>query len=124
MTFANAIKNFWINYVVFTGRARRSEYWLAFLFVFLVSAAAGIVDPSHHGYDSRLQGLWSLATALPLISAGARRLHDIGKKATNLFWLLLPIPGWIFLAIWFAREGQPGANEFGEAVKPAGATDA
>lgn len=118
MSFQQAIKQFFVKYVIFQGRASRREYWLAFLFVVLVSTAAGIIDPSHKDYDSRLQSLWSLATALPLISAGARRLHDMGRSAKYLFWLLLPIPGWILLAIWLSKESQPGANQYGESLNP------
>lgn len=118
MDFPTAIKNFWSHYLTFTGRARRSEYWYAILFAALVSTAAEIIDPSHGHYSSRLRALWLLATCLPSLSIGARRLHDIGKRGTNLFFILLPIVGWIILIVWFCRESQPGSNEFGEPVKP------
>lgn len=119
MNFTTAIKTFWVKYATFAGRARRSEYWYAILFCALVSTAADAIDPSHGDYNSRLAGLWSIATALPTLAIGARRLHDIGKRATNLFFLLLPIVGWIMLIVWFSRDSQPEANEFGEPVKAA-----
>ena len=32
------------NYATFTGRARRQEYWMYVLFVFIISIALAIVD--------------------------------------------------------------------------------
>ena len=119
MNFTTAIKTFWVKYATFSGRARRSEYWFAILFCAIVSSAAEILDPTHGDYNSRLGALWSLATAIPSLAIGARRLHDIGKKATNLFFLLLPVVGWIILIVWFCRDSAAGSNEFGESVKPA-----
>ena len=50
MTFSEAIQSGFRNYVGFSGRAARSEYWYWILFVVMVAIAAGIVD---HG-DCRL----------------------------------------------------------------------
>lgn len=47
MSFGEAIKSFFVKYAVFKGRARRSEYWYAWLFVFLVSAGIAILFPGH-----------------------------------------------------------------------------
>ena len=119
MQFFEAIKTFWMKYATFSGRARRSEYWFAFLFYAIVYSAAEIVDPSHGDYNSRLAALWSLANTVPLLAIGARRLHDIGKPATNLLWFLLPVVGWVMLIVWFCRDTQPGANAYGDSPKPA-----
>ena len=117
MSFGQAIKSFWAKYATFTGRARRSEYWYAWLFVALVSAAIAIVFPGHGNQSSPQSQLWSLATLIPGLAIGARRLHDTGRSAKNLWWLLLVIVGWIILLVYVLEDSKPGANEYGEPVK-------
>ena len=122
MSFGDAIKAFFKKYATFSGRARRSEYWFAVLFVALVSAGAAIIWPGGVDEDGwrnngPLENLWSLATFIPMISVGVRRLHDTGRSGKYLWWILLPIAGAIMLIIRFAEDSKPGANEYGEPVK-------
>lgn len=118
MSFGTAITTFWSKYAVFSGRARRSEYWYIFLFVTLVSFGIAIVFPGQ-GEDraSAASNLWSLATLVPNLAAGARRLHDTGRSGKNLWWLILPIVGWIILLIYVLEDSKPGTNEYGDPVK-------
>ena len=60
-----------------------------------------------------LASLWSLALLIPGLAVTWRRLHDIGKKGTNWFWIFVPIVGWIMLIVWAARPGQEGPNQYG-----------
>ena len=125
MSFGQAIKSFFINYVNFKGRARRSEFWFAVLFTSLVSMAISIIAPGHtelvNGIEiqqsSALSNLWQLATLLPSLSISWRRLHDVDKSGGWWFFVFLPIVGWILLLIQFVKDGQPVANRFGEPVK-------
>lgn len=125
MSFGAAIKSFWVNYVNFKGRARRSEFWFAVLFTSLVSAAISIVAPGHIEYvndlpvqqSSTLSNLWQLATFLPSLAITWRRLHDVDKSGGWWFFILLPIVGWILLLIQLVKDSQLGANRFGEPVK-------
>ena len=125
MTFGSAIKSFFANYVNFKGRARRSEFWFAVLFTSLVSMAISIIAPGHSAYineieiqqASTLSNLWQLATFLPSLAISWRRLHDVDKSGGWWFFVLLPIVGWILILIQFVKEGQSGANRFGEPVK-------
>jgi uncharacterized membrane protein YhaH (DUF805 family) len=125
MSFGQAIKSFFINYVNFKGRARRSEFWFAVLFTSLVSMAISIIAPGHtelvNGIEiqqsSALANLWPLATLLPSLSISWRRLHDVDKSGGWWFFVFLPIVGWILLLIQFVKDGQPVANRFGEPVK-------
>jgi uncharacterized membrane protein YhaH (DUF805 family) len=116
MSFGTAIATFWSKYAVFSGRARRSEFWFAQLFLLLVSFAIAIVFPGE-GNNSAATNLWALATLIPSLSIGARRLHDTGRSGKNLFWLLLVIVGWIILLVYLLEDSKPGANEYGEPVK-------
>jgi len=56
--------------------------------------------------------LWSLVVLLPGLSVAARRLHDVGRPATNLFYLLIPIAGIIMVLIWLTKESVVGKNQF------------
>lgn len=97
MTFADAIRTNFAKYATFSGRAPRSEYWWFVLFVLLVGFALGIVDsalfePGPMGQPaSVLGGIWQLATLIPLLASGWRRMHDTGR--TGLF-LLYPLLAW------------------------------
>lgn len=125
MSFGAAIKSFWVNYVNFKGRARRSEFWFAFLFTALVSTGISIVAPGSvdqvSGIEiqqaSVLSNLWTLATLLPTLSITWRRLHDVDKSGGWFFFSFLPIVGWILLLIQLVKDSQPGANRFGNPVK-------
>ena len=125
MSFIDAIKSFFKNYVTFKGRARRSEFWFAALFTTLVSIAAGIIAPGHremmggweYQQNSTLSDLWSLATLLPTLAITWRRLHDVNKSGGWFFFVLLPIVGWILLLIQLVKDSTPGANVYGEPVK-------
>jgi len=109
MGFVDAIKSGFNNYVNFQGRARRSEYWFWFLFTFLLSIVASIIDGVLGIY--LLAGLAMLATILPSIAVGVRRLHDTGRSGFWLFIALIPLVGAIVLIIFYVSDSQPGANK-------------
>jgi uncharacterized membrane protein YhaH (DUF805 family) len=98
MGFGQAIGSFFKNYVNFSGRASRSEFWFSTLFVVLVSVALYAVDRSE-----TLSRIWSLATFLPSIAMAARRLHDINRSGWwQLLGLLFPI-GTVVVLVWYCR---------------------
>lgn len=98
------------NYVNFQGRANRKEFWYAFLFNFVVSTILGFI-PGKAGMI--LTCVWSLAVLLPTLSVAARRLHDINKTGWLLLLAFIPIVGEIILIIWWAKEGDAEANQYG-----------
>lgn len=125
MSFFDAIKSYFKNYATFKGRARRSEFWFTVLFTFLVSAALSIIfpGPTEMLWDmeveqtSAAENLWSLATLVPSLAVTWRRLHDVGRSGKYFFFILIPIAGIIMLLIELTKDGQAGANEYGEPVK-------
>jgi uncharacterized membrane protein YhaH (DUF805 family) len=122
MSFGEAIKSYFKNYAVFKGRSRRSAFWYTVLFTALVSFAAGIINPGsidENGFRNQgvLENLWSLATLVPSLAISFRRLHDTGKSGANLFWIFLPVVGWIILIVSLVKDSSPGTNEYGEPVK-------
>jgi uncharacterized membrane protein YhaH (DUF805 family) len=81
-------------YADFTGRASRPEYWWYVLAVLVAYIVVGIVESIlgiHHmilySYGPLSALLW-LATLVPSLAAGVRRLHDTNRSG---WWILLPI---------------------------------
>ncbi len=112
MNFADAIKSGFSNYVNFSGRACRSEYWYWVLFVIIGEIVTRIIDYGI-GYPITYF-LFSLAVIIPGIAIGVRRLHDLDRTGWWLFLGLIPLVGAIILIVWFCTQGTQGANRFGQ----------
>jgi len=111
MGFGQAISAGFSNYVNFSGRASRSEYWYWILFIIIADIVAGIID-SVLGIQI-VTGLFGLVTIIPNIAIAIRRLHDLDRTG---WWILLgfiPLIGWIILLIWYVTKGTDGPNRFG-----------
>ncbi|PFH87094.1 DUF805 domain-containing protein [Bacillus sp. AFS088145] len=104
------------NYVVFSGRARRTEYWMFFLFNAIITIILSILQ-SIADIDNVLTGIYGLLTILPSLAVGARRLHDSGKSGWWLLIGLIPFIGTIILIIFFCLDSEEGDNRFGENPK-------
>jgi uncharacterized membrane protein YhaH (DUF805 family) len=106
------------NYVGFTGRARRKEYWMFILFNIIFAIAAMILDNAlgiaieDVGYGP-IYILYGLALFLPGLAVAVRRLHDVGKSGWFLFIALIPLIGTIWLLVLLAKDGEPGMNQYG-----------
>jgi uncharacterized membrane protein YhaH (DUF805 family) len=97
MNFQDSIKICFTKYADFSGRASRPEYWWFFLFNILVSAVLAI-------FSQGLSSLFSLATLVPRLAVGARRLHETNRSGWwQLLWLV-PVVGWIVIIIFLAQE--------------------
>ena len=117
------------NYVNFSGRARRSEFWYFVLFNIIISVAITIVEASlgmgnyeSNDFGFRMQGgiisnLYSLAVFLPGLGVSVRRLQDTGKSGWTILLGLIPLVGAIILIVYFAQKGTKGKNEYGEDPK-------
>ncbi|NUS39342.1 MAG: DUF805 domain-containing protein [Lysobacter sp.] len=113
------------NYVNFSGRARRKEYWMFFLINVLIGFGLGIVDGMlglRHGAGAigTLGLLYNLFILLPSIAVGTRRLHDTGRSGWWQLIALVPILGVIVLIVWYASEGESGSNAYGDDPKADG----
>ena len=106
------------NYVNFSGRARRKEYWMFYLFNCIFSILAAIIDIILG--MTLISALYGLFVAIPGLSLTFRRLHDIDKSAWWLFISLIPIVGGIILFVFTVLEGTRGANRYGEDPKATG----
>ena len=120
ISFVGAIRLGFQRYSDFNGRSTRAEYWWWFLFVVLTGIALTLIDMSIGTFWWEAEwGLFSvsfkLATLIPSLALGARRLHDINKSAWWLLmwlivWLVIPM---ILLLVWAARRGDNGPNQYG-----------
>lgn len=105
-------------YAVFSGRARRKEYWLFVLFNIVFSVVAIVLDnllgtaSEDLGYGA-IYGLYSLAVLLPGLAVTVRRLHDVGKSGWWILISLVPIIGGIWLLVLLATDSEPGENQYG-----------
>jgi uncharacterized membrane protein YhaH (DUF805 family) len=114
MSFGQAIASGFRNYVTFSGRASRSEYWYWALFLLICGIATSIIDRSVFPDSDTppLTSLFQLATFLPSLAVLFRRLHDIDR--TGWWWLILfTVIGVILIIIWACMRGTTGANRFG-----------
>jgi len=108
-------------YAVFSGRARRKEYWYFFLFNtiigFVLSFIEGLTSIAAGTDYSVLAGIYSLAVLLPSIGVSIRRLHDTGRSGWWLFINLIPLIGAIILLIFMVSDSQAGTNQYGPSPK-------
>jgi uncharacterized membrane protein YhaH (DUF805 family) len=99
-------------YTVFSGRARRAEYWYFTLFSTIISLAFSFIGIATD--TPLLSSLYSLVVMLPSLAVGVRRLHDVNKSG---WFLLIPLYNLVLLV----TPGTVGPNEYG--LDPKGATD-
>lgn len=120
MSIMDATKSCFQQYVGFSGRASRSEYW--FFYLSFVVAAIGmlvltIVSAFVLDALAGLMGMLTMVTYLgfflPMLSVTVRRLHDLGKSGWMFLVVLIPIVGGILLLVWFVSDGQPHDNAYG-----------
>ncbi len=111
MGFGDAIKSGFSNYVNFSDRASRSEYWYWVLFVVLAEIVTSIIDYAI-GYQVTTS-LFGLAVLLPGIAVAIRRLHDLDRSGWWVFLVCIPLIGAIVLIIWYCSRGTVGPNRFG-----------
>ncbi len=104
-------------YAVFSGRARRKEYWYFILFNIIIAFVLGFIDGfSGMATDSGLGvlgGIYSLAVLLPGIGVSIRRLHDTGRSGWWLLISLIPFLGALILLLFMVGDSQEGTNQYG-----------
>ena len=112
-------------YAVFSGRARRAEYWYFVLFNIIVAIVLSLIDTLLGTFNfmqgvGLLSGLYSLAVLIPTLAVTVRRLHDIDRTGWWIFINLIPLIGFIVLLVFAVTDGTPGSNRYGP--NPKGAT--
>ena len=113
--YLDAIRN---KYATFDGRARRTEYWMFFLFYFLIALAIGFVEAFIH-LGGILSILFVLGMLVPSLAVTVRRLHDTTRSGWWILIALIPAVGTIILLIFMVLDSTPGDNEYGPNPKAA-----
>ena len=115
------------NYVNFSGRARRKEFWMFQLFLIIITTICigldnilGTVVAMDFGSFGLiilpfgwLYFLCGIFHFLPSLSLVVRRLHDVGKSGSWYLIGLIPIIGNVFLIVFLCSEGDKNENKWG-----------
>jgi len=126
-------------YATTSGRSRRKEYWMFYLFFILGSAILAAIDDAAglvRNDTGVLSGIFGLATLVPGVAVTVRRLHDTDRSG---WWILAPLGAmiagvalmavnvWVGMAVLIAgvavtgiallvflcQDGTHGDNRFG-----------
>ena len=97
-------------YATFSGRSRRQEYWMFFLFNLIISIVLAILDQllglklTSEGVNNTgvLGGIYSLVTFIPSLAVAVRRLHDTDRSG---WYLLLPIAPYVLIILGIILKG-------------------
>lgn len=104
-------------YAVFSGRARRKEYWMFYLFHIIVSGGLGFLDGllqlNGDGPYGPIYSIYALAVLVPSIALTVRRMHDSGHSG---WWSIVPIVSFVFAV----TPGTAGPNKYGPDPKAMG----
>ena len=111
-------------YAVFSGRARRTEFWYFVLFNIIVTIVLSVIDRLIGTFSGAsnlgiLSGIYSLAVLIPTLAVAVRRLHDIDRTGWWILIGLIPLIGTIVLLVFALTPGTPGSNRYGPDPKQA-----
>jgi|GEM_PF-366156 len=111
-------------YIVFSGRARRNEFWMfhccnSLIFIIFpiilvnsVIMMGGSMELILIVYGLSI-GLYGLGVSIPNLAVSIRRLHDTGRSGWWLLVGLIPLVGWILTLIWYLSDSEVGENKYG-----------
>lgn len=118
------------NIIDFQGRIGRTAFWIPFLWINLITEISLLsIDVLAFGWEpdyphSDFISYSMLAvyfTTIPLLSLGAKRLHDTGRSG---WWqlLILTVIGILVLIVFWAQESKTEINKDGT-IDPSKMTD-
>ncbi len=106
------------NYVNFSGRARRKEYWYFVLVQMGLFFVAMMLDSMI--FDSET-GLFYVVVALglflPCLAVTVRRLHDTSRSGWWFLISILPLIGSIILLVFLVSDTKRETNQWGPPAK-------
>ena len=116
-------------YAQFSGRSRRKEYWMFFLFIIICAVVIGIIEGilGMSGMVGDLYGpltlLFILAIFIPSLAVQVRRFHDQDKSGWFVLLGFIPLVGGLIVLVFMCLEGTKGPNQYGPDPKGAGDAD-
>lgn len=113
-------------YTVFSGRARRKEFWMFFLFSAIISILLAVID-EFMGWQFEMGGdilgflstLYYVAVIVPYLAVIIRRLHDTERTGWWILIAFIPIVGVLVLLVFLILQGTRGENRYGPDPKVA-----
>ncbi|MFJ8659967.1 DUF805 domain-containing protein [Streptomyces sp. NPDC093795] len=105
-------------YAVFSGRARRKEYWMYILFNAIAAVVLMAVDFALSTYPL-LTAVYTLAVLVPSLAVTVRRLHDTGRSGWWYFIAFVPLVGGIILLVFTCSDSEGHDNAYGANPKAA-----
>ena len=120
MSFMDSIENVIRNFVNFSDRASRSEYWWFQLFFFVALAAADFIDVMM-GELAEVPFNWFgtivfFGLIIPNLAVTVRRLHDLGYSGWFILLVFIPCLGSIIglvILVFMVVDGQSQINDYG-----------
>ena len=115
-----ALKSFFAQYAVFSGRSSRSEFWWVQLFHFgllmavgvLVAATDGSAGAALAGLIVVIYALFVMAMVVPSLALYVRRLHDANMSGGFLALGLIPYVGGLVVLILACLPSNPQGARF------------
>lgn len=102
-TPVEVIKNSFMEFANFSGKATRYEYWWFLLFMVLVMAIATLIH-------EKLNQIVTLIFLVPFLALGSRRLNDIGRSVWWQLFLFVPF-GQIIVLYMMAEKTMSSESE-------------
>ncbi len=105
-------------YAKFDGRASRKELGYFVLVQFAIAIVFTVLDTiiaqiTNFTPLSVLLFIYMLATIVPSIALGFRRVQDLGFPGYAYLAILIPCVGFILLILLLVLPGQPQDNQYG-----------
>lgn len=98
----------------FEGRTDRMTFWWYALFIVLVLAICDVFSfvklSDAVALSQVLASIFALLTLVPSLAIGVRRLRDAGENWQQIYWLLLPFFGFIYLCYLWSKPSMPEAK--------------
>src|SRR5690625_8005962 len=106
-------------YAVFTGRARRKEYWFFVLFNVIFLIILSFLDRALGTFNMQsdeglLTSIYWLTVLIPAIAVGDRRLHFIGHSCWCLVQVFIPVICTIIIIVLIFFNNQRGDHTYSE----------
>lgn len=117
VTFLEAIKDFWKGYFDFKGRSKRSGYWWAVLFIYLIYIIIGLLaamffsnETSSFNYIGiALVGIllvFTLAVIVPGLMLSFRRWRDAGLSNNGILIYFLLLIAFGVISTFYEKFGN------------------
>ncbi len=119
ISFGQAVKNFYSKCFDFSGRARRSEYWWAQLYIVIATFIFNAIISffSNESISLSISIIYFIHLFLADLSLTIRRLHDIDKSGWVICVNFIPTIGTLIQLYFCCQDSTIGPNRWGESPK-------